>query len=130
MKMQQEDKGLLCIKHYSNLQRLIVEQLQAIKNENLQNVKEFVAQKQIILDSIATLHATFDINSCQPDIKEKLKILQIQITSSENESQQILKERCAKISKTLLARRREMNIHQAYENYSSRGNSIILNIKK
>jgi hypothetical protein len=130
MKMQQEDKGLLFIKHYSNLQRISAEQLKAIKEEKLNTVNELVAQKQIIMDSILALQGEFDINHCQPEIKERLKELLAKITDSENESQQILNDNCSSISKKMLAGRKEIAIQQAYENHSFNGNGIRLNVKK
>ncbi|GMB01699.1 flagellar protein FliT [Pelosinus sp. IPA-1] len=128
--MQQEDKGLLFIKHYSNLLCLSVEQLKAIKEENLNTVNELVAQKQIIMDSIVALQGEFDINNCKPEIKESLKELLIQITDNDNESQQILKDNCLSISKKMLTGRKEINLHQAYENDSFLGNGHMLNIRK
>lgn len=128
--MQQEDKGLLFIKHYNNLQRLSVEQLKAIKEEKLNMVNELVAQKQIIMDSIMALQGEFDINHCKPEVKEKLKELLTQITVSESESQQILNDNCSSISKKMMAGRKEIAINQAYESHSLYGNGIRLNVKK
>ncbi len=128
--MQQEDKGLLFIKHYSHLQRLSADLLNAIQEETLDIANDLVAQKQIIMDSITALQGEVDINSCQPEVKEKLKELFSQITASENESQQIVKNNCSSISKKMLAGRKELNIQQAYESNSFQGNGNMLNIEK
>ncbi|AIF53648.1 flagellar protein FliT [Pelosinus sp. UFO1] len=128
--MQQEDKELLFIKHYSNLQRLSIEQLNAIKEEKLNMATELVAQKQIIMESIMSLQGEFDIDHCKPEIKDKLKELFSQITVSENESQQILNDNCSSITKKMMAGRKEIAIQQAYENHSFHGNGIKLNIMK
>jgi uncharacterized protein YaaW (UPF0174 family) len=128
--MHQEDNGLLFIRHCSNYQRLSGEQLQAIKEENDNRVVELTAQKQIIMDSMMNLQGQFNINDCQPGIREKMKELLSQITISENEGQQIVKERCSEISKKMIANRKEMNIQQAYEEHSFQGHGSLCDIQK
>jgi polyhydroxyalkanoate synthesis regulator phasin len=128
--MQQDEMGLLFIKHCSNFQRVSVGLLQAIKQEKVNMVAELTAQKQIIMDSMVALQGQFNINDCQPDIREKVKELLRQITISENEGQQIIKERCAEISKKMIANRKEMNIQQAYEEQSFQGSGILCDIEK
>jgi hypothetical protein len=128
--MYNEDKELLFIKHCSNLQRVSVEQLQAIKEEKQNIVNELTAQKQIIMESIASLQEEFAVKDCQPEIRERLKNLLSQIAISENESQQIIKERCTDISKKMLAIRKELNIQQAYEDHSFLEPGSLCNIQK
>jgi GTPase involved in cell partitioning and DNA repair len=128
--MQQEDKELLFIKHYSNLQRLAAKQLNAIKEEKLNTVNELVAQKQIIMNNIVAIQGDFDINNCQLEVKEKLAELVSRINASENESRQILSDNCSSVSKKMMAGRKEIAIHQAYESSSFQGNGLMFNIKK
>jgi hypothetical protein len=129
--MHQEEIGLLFIKHCGNYQRLAAEQLQAIKDSENNRIAELTTQKQIIMDSMVALQGQFDINDCQPDIREKVKSVLSQITTSENEGQQIVKERCTAISKKMLANRKEINIQQAYEKQSSfQDRGILCNIEK
>jgi GTPase involved in cell partitioning and DNA repair len=128
--MQQEEVGLLFIKHCNNFQRLSVEQLQAIKEEKDSQVAELTAQKQIIMDSMVDLQEQFNIIDCHPNIRKQVRELLSKITISENDSQQIIRERCTNISKEMIANRKELNIQQAYEDrpYQERGN--MLNIIK
>ena len=128
--MHQEDIGLLFIKHCSNFQRLSAEQLHAIEEEQYNMVTELAAQKQIIMNSMIELQGQFDINNCQQDIKEKVSNLLHQITVSESQSQQIIKERSTDISKKMLANRKEMNIQQAYEESSFPDQGNLCNIEK
>jgi GTPase involved in cell partitioning and DNA repair len=128
--MQQEEMGLLFIKHCNNFQRLSVEQLQAIKEEKDSQVADLTAQKQIIMDSMIDLQAQFNIIDCHPDIKEQVKELLNEINISENKGQEIIKERCTEISKKMLANRKEMNIQQAYEEHSFQNNGVLCNIEK
>ncbi len=128
--MGQEEMGLLLIKHCDNLQRLSVEQLQAIKEEKDDLVTELAAQKQIIVEGMITLQGQFEINSCQLEIREKVKALLSQITISENESQEIVKRHCANISKKMIAMRKEMNIQSAYEERSFQVQGNLCNIEK
>jgi hypothetical protein len=124
------DIGLLFIKHCSNFQRLSVEQLHAVKEEQYNMVTELAAQKQIIMNSMMALQEQFDINNCQHEIKEKVSNLLQQITISESQSQQIIKERSTDISKKMLANRKEMNIQQAYEESSFPDQGNLCNIEK
>lgn len=128
--MQQEEVGMLFIKHCSNLKRLSVEQLQAIKEEKDDIVTALNAQKQIIIDSLVNLQGQLDPNDYQSEIGIKVKELLSQITISENESQQIIKTRCSTISKQMLANRKEMNIQQAYEETSFQVRGNLCNIEK
>ncbi|AJQ26082.1 hypothetical protein [Pelosinus fermentans] len=128
--MHQENIGLLFIKHCSNFQRLSAEQLRAIEEEQYNMVTELAAQKQIIMNSMIELQGQFDINNCQQDIKEKVSNLLHQITVSESQSQQIIKERSTDISKKMLANRKEMNIQQAYEESSFPDQGNLCNIEK
>lgn len=120
----------LLIRHCNNLHRLSVEQLQAIKEEKENVVTELTAQKQIILDSLAALQKQFEIQTCRPEIQEQMMTLLRQIVASENEGQQIIKERCTSISKEMLANRKEMNIQQAYEETSFQIRGNLCNIEK
>lgn len=113
--MQQKEEEINCLKHFNNLQRLSVEQLHAIKAEQYDMIQELTTQKQIIMNSIVTLQGTFNIKDCQLDFREKLKKILQGISSINNESQQILQERCTAVSKEMLANRKELNINQAYE---------------
>jgi len=128
--MQQEDKGLLLLKHYSNLQRLSAEQLKAIKEEQLDLVTHLVAQKKIIIDSIVALQTEFDINCCLPEMKERLKMLMDQISNYENESRKLLNDGCVYIGKQMLAGRKELSIQQTYEGFSFQEHGAMLNIKR
>lgn len=128
--MQQEDKGLLFIKHYSHLTRLSVDLLKAIKEETLEIATDLVAQKQIIIDRIAILQGEVDINECPGEVKERLRALFDQIAVSEEESRQILKDNCSGLSKKMLAGRKELTIQQAYESRSFQENGNMLNIEK
>lgn len=128
--MYLEEMGLLFIKHCSNLQRLSIEQLNAIKEEKDDVINELTAQKKIILEDIENLQRQFDINQCNKEIVEKAKELLNQISDCEDNSQQILRSRSTEISRKMLANRKEMNIQQAYEERSYQDNSSILNIIK
>lgn len=128
--MQQKNMEELLIRHCNNLHRLSVEQLQAIKEEKENVVTELTAQKQIILDSLAALQKQFEIQTCRPEIQEQMMTLLRQIVASENEGQQIIKERCTSISKEMLANRKEMNIQQAYEETSFQIRGNLCNIEK
>lgn len=128
--MCQEEVGLLLIKHCSNLQRLSVEQLQAIKEENENVVMELAAQKQIIVDDMVAMQKQFDVSACPRETREMVKELLNQIAISENESQQIIQERCKNISKQMLVNRKEMNIQQAYEESSFQVQGNLCNIEK
>ncbi len=128
--MQQEDKGLLFIKHYSHLRRLSADLLKAIKGETLEIATDLIAQKQIIIDRIAILQGEVDIDDCPEEVKEKLKVLFDEITVSEEESRQILKNNCSGLSKKMLAGRKEITIQQAYESRSFEENGNMLNIEK
>lgn len=120
----------LLIRHCNNLHRLSVEQLQAIREEKENVVTELTAQKQIILDSLSALQEQFEIQTCRPEIQEQVMTLLRQIVASENEGQQIIKERCTSISKEMLANRKEMNIQQAYEETSFQIRGNLCNIEK
>lgn len=128
--MQQKNIEELLIRHCNNLHRLSVEQLQAIREEKENVVTELTAQKQIILDSLAALQEQFEIQACRPEIQEQVMTLLRQIVASENEGQQIIKERCTSISKEMLANRKEMNIQQAYEETSFQIRGNLCNIEK
>ncbi|SFL45067.1 hypothetical protein [Pelosinus propionicus] len=127
--MQQENIEFLYIKHCNNLRRLSMEQLQAIKDEQGSRVAELAEQKQIVMDSLIALQEQIDIKDCHTEIGEKVKEILQQIAISEKESQQIIKERCASISKQMLANRKEMNI-QAYEEAPSQTHGNLCNIEK
>ncbi len=128
--MQQKNMEELLIRHCNNLHRLSVEQLQAIREEKENVVTELTAQKQIILDSLSALQEQFEIQTCRPEIQEQVMTLLRQIVASENEGQQIIKERCTSISKEMLANRKEMNIQQAYEETSFQIRGNLCNIEK
>ncbi|OAM92852.1 protein FliT [Pelosinus fermentans] len=128
--MRQEENELLFIKHCRNLQQLSLQQLHAIKEEKIDIINELAIQKQIIIDGIVALQEKFNIEQCELGDKASMKELLQKIADSENESQQIVRERCTSISKEMLANRKELNIQQAYEDrpYQEHGN--MLNIIK
>ena len=128
--MQYEENELSFIKHCNNLLHLSMKQLQAIKEENSDLTNELTMQKQIVMDSIFDLQKELDIGFCHSDVKEKLKDILEKITDIENESQQIVRERCTSISKQMLANRKEMNIQQAYEESSFQVQGNLCNIEK
>ncbi|MBP2657528.1 MAG: hypothetical protein H6Q69_560 [Firmicutes bacterium] len=128
--MQQEENELHYLKHFSNLQRLSVEQLHAIKEEQSDVVHELATQKQIVMDSIVTLQGTYSIEECQLGFREKLKKILQEISSIDSESQQILQERCTALSKKMLANRKELSIQQSYEARPFQQQAAFVNIIK
>ena len=128
--MQQKEKEINCLKHFNNLRRLSVEQLHAIKEEQSDVIQELTTQKQIIMNSIVTLQGTFNIEDYQLDFREKIKKILMEISSLDNESQQILQERCTAVSKEMLANRKELNINQAYEESHFQEQATFVNIIK
>lgn len=128
--MHQEDVWLLFIKHCSNFQRLSAEQLHAIEKEQDDMVTELASQKQIIMNSMVAFQEQYDINECQQEVKEKINSLLQQITITESQSHQIIRQRSADISKKMLANRKEMNIQQAYEDNYVSDHGTLCNIEK
>ncbi|MCC5464042.1 flagellar protein FliT [Pelosinus baikalensis] len=128
--MQYKEKELHFIKHCNNLLRLSAEQLVAIKEEKSDVINELTIQKQMVIDGISDLQKELDISNCHLDIKEKLKATLKKVTGIENESQQIVRERCARISKQMLANRKEMSIQQAYEEGPFQVQGTLCNIEK
>jgi uncharacterized protein YnzC (UPF0291/DUF896 family) len=128
--MQQEEKELRYLKHFCNLQRLSVEQLHVIKEDQSDVIHELINQKQIVMNSIIAMRGAFNIEDCQLAFKEKLKKVLQEISLIDKESQQIIQERCKAISKQMLANRKEISINQAYETNNFQESATFVNIIK
>ncbi len=121
-------KETLILKHYRNIQKLSLQQLEAIKKENSADAARFIEQKQLIIEHIKKSEADLDYSDFSEKTLEQLRQLLSNINAMDAESQQCLYEKKENTRSRIVASQKGKILRQAYE--ASLGTGSIVNRSK
>ncbi|MDR3562375.1 MAG: hypothetical protein P4N59_13220 [Negativicutes bacterium] len=111
--VKDEAREVTFIKNYRNIMNLSSQQLTAIKTGDSAQLRQCIAQKQIIIDYIKK--SQVDSQAFQPAVIEEARQLLTDIAAIEEESQKLLNLRQDTARVRLVASRQAKVLRQAYE---------------
>jgi hypothetical protein len=122
--VKDDSKAAVLFKHYKNIQRLSLKQLEALRKGRLTNIDEFIAQKQLIIDEIKKMQPEFIMAAIPENSAVKLQQLLADIAVLEEESRKLLGGCRDAVRGRLVAAQQTKILRQAYETPLSTGRIV------